>query len=48
MVQGLIKSLQEQYSIPFAKTQLIGPMLLMSKISPPKAWPTKHIYLNKE
>ena len=28
--------------------QLIGPMLLISKISQQKAWPTKHIYLNKE
>jgi hypothetical protein len=37
MIQGQVRSLQEQHSIQFAKMQLIGPMLLMSRISPPKA-----------
>ena len=37
MIQGQVRSLQEQHSIQFAKMQLIGPMLLMRKISPPKA-----------
>ena len=37
MIRGRVRSLQEQHYIQFAKMQLIGPMLLMSKISPPKA-----------
>ena len=37
MIRGKIRSLQEQHSIQFAKMQLIGLMLFMRKISPPKA-----------
>ena len=48
IIQGRVRSLQEQHSIQFAKMQLIGPMLWKRKISASKAWPTEHIYLNKE
>ena len=48
MIKGRVKSLQEQHNIQFAKVQLIAPILLMRKISPPKALPTKHIYLSKD
>ena len=46
MIKGRVKSLQEQHYIQFAKVQLIAPILLMRKNSPPKALPTKHIYLS--
>ena len=48
MIGGRVRSLRKQHSIQFAKIQLIGPMMLMSRISPPKALQTKHIYLNNK
>jgi hypothetical protein len=37
MILVQVRSLREQHSIQFAKMQLIGPILLMSRTSPAKA-----------